>query len=88
MVVGAVVGAPVRYLADLAVQSRHDSVFPWGTLAVNAAGSLVRGAVAGALRRPVVAAPQMRVRPVTGTAPVACPRGAPSHEAGGQQQRR
>ena len=46
VVVGAVAGAPLRYLTDLAVQSRHDSVFPWGTLAVNAGGSLVLGAVA------------------------------------------
>ena len=49
VVVGAVAGAPLRYLTDLAVQSRHDSVFPWGTLAVNAGGSLVLGAVAGAV---------------------------------------
>ena len=47
VVVGAVVGAPLRYLTDLFVQSRHDTVFPWGTLTVNAAGSLVLGAVAG-----------------------------------------
>ena len=48
VIVGAVVGAPLRYLTDLLVQSRHDSVFPWGTLSVNAAGSLILGAVAGA----------------------------------------
>ena len=49
VVVGAVAGAPLRYLTDLAVPSRPDSVFPWGTLAVNAGGSLVLGAVAGAV---------------------------------------
>lgn len=49
VVAGAVVGAPMRYLVDLLVQSRHDSVFPWGTLTVNAIGSLVLGGVAGAL---------------------------------------
>jgi fluoride exporter len=49
VIVGAVVGAPLRYLTDLLVQSRHDSVFPWGTLSVNAAGSLLLGAVAGAV---------------------------------------
>jgi fluoride exporter len=38
---GAAVGAPLRYLTDRAVQSRHDSAFPWGTLAVNASGSLL-----------------------------------------------
>ncbi|NUK06230.1 CrcB family protein [Streptomyces lunaelactis] len=46
--VGAAIGAPLRYLTDRAVQARHDSVFPWGTFVVNAAGSLVLGAVAGA----------------------------------------
>lgn len=49
VVVGAAVGAPLRYLTDLLLQSRHDSVFPWGTLTVNAAGSLVLGVTAGAL---------------------------------------
>ncbi|MDI2031146.1 fluoride efflux transporter CrcB [Saccharopolyspora sp. TS4A08] len=38
---GAAVGAPLRYLVDRAVQSRHDSVFPWGTLTVNVSGSLL-----------------------------------------------
>lgn len=45
--VGAMVGAPLRYLTDRMVQSRHDSVFPWGTLAVNLIGCLVLGALAG-----------------------------------------
>jgi CrcB protein len=49
VVAGAVVGAPLRYLTDLFVQSRHDTVFPWGTLTVNAAGSLVLGLIAGAV---------------------------------------
>jgi fluoride exporter len=40
---GAAVGAPLRYLADRAVQSRHDSVFPWGTFTVNVAGSFILG---------------------------------------------
>ncbi|MFI1884894.1 fluoride efflux transporter FluC [Streptomyces jumonjinensis] len=46
--VGAAVGAPLRYLTDRAVRSRLDSPFPWGTLAVNAAGCLLLGALAGA----------------------------------------
>ncbi|MFC9297868.1 fluoride efflux transporter CrcB [Streptomyces sp. NPDC057011] len=48
VVVGAVVGAPLRYLTDRAVQARHDAVFPWGTLVVNAAACLVLGGLAGA----------------------------------------
>ena len=44
---GAAVGAPARYLVDRAIQSRHDTVMPWGTLTVNVAGSLVLGVVAG-----------------------------------------
>jgi CrcB protein len=53
VVAGAVIGAPLRYITDRAVQRRHDSVFPWGTLAVNVAGSLVLGFVAGAAARGV-----------------------------------
>ncbi len=44
---GAAVGAPARYLTDRAVQSRHDSLMPWGTLVVNVIGSLVLGLVTG-----------------------------------------
>ncbi|MEU7893248.1 fluoride efflux transporter CrcB [Nonomuraea sp. NPDC049152] len=46
--VGAAVGAPLRYLADRWVQARHTSAFPWGTLAVNVAGSAVLGFLAAA----------------------------------------
>ncbi|WP_030762891.1 fluoride efflux transporter FluC [Streptomyces sp. NRRL F-2664] len=48
VVAGAVVGAPLRYLIDRAVQQRHDAVFPWGTFVVNAAACLVLGVLAGA----------------------------------------
>ncbi len=48
VVTGAMIGAPLRYLTDRAVQSRHDSVFPWGTLTVNVVGSLVLGLLTGA----------------------------------------
>ena len=40
---GAAIGAPLRYLTDRAVQSRHDSVFPWGTWCVNVCGSFLLG---------------------------------------------
>ncbi len=48
VLLGAMAGAPLRYLTDRAVQSRHDSVFPWGTLTVNVTGSLILGLVTGA----------------------------------------
>jgi len=47
VLIGGAVGAPLRYLADRAVQARHDSLFPWGTLTVNVAGSLLLGFLAG-----------------------------------------
>lgn len=47
VLIGGALGAPVRYVVDLMVQSRHDSVLPWGTFVVNAGGSLVLGATAG-----------------------------------------
>ncbi|MFC0113641.1 fluoride efflux transporter FluC [Kibdelosporangium aridum] len=42
VVLGAMVGAPLRYVAGRAVSR------PWGTFAVNVAGSFVLGLVAGA----------------------------------------
>ena len=47
VVAGATVGAPLRYLTDRAIQSRHDSVFPWGTLVVNVTGCLILGLLTG-----------------------------------------
>lgn len=44
---GAAVGAPLRYLVDRGVQARLGSGFPRGTFAVNVAGSLLLGALAG-----------------------------------------
>jgi CrcB protein len=44
---GAALGAPARYLTDRAIQTRHDSVMPWGTLTVNVVGSLVLGLLTG-----------------------------------------
>jgi CrcB protein len=44
---GAALGAPARYLTDRAVQTRHDTVLPWGTLIVNVVGSLVLGLLSG-----------------------------------------
>jgi fluoride exporter len=43
---GGAVGALVRYLTDRFVQARHDSIFPWGTHAVNATACLFFGFIA------------------------------------------
>ncbi|MGH2602118.1 MAG: fluoride efflux transporter CrcB [Dehalococcoidia bacterium] len=40
---GAAVGAPLRYLVDRWIQARHDMLFPWGTIVVNAVGSFALG---------------------------------------------
>ncbi|MFI6350829.1 fluoride efflux transporter CrcB [Streptomyces sp. NPDC050560] len=48
VIIGGLVGAPLRYLTDRAVQARHDTVFPWGTFTVNVLGSLILGLVTGA----------------------------------------
>lgn len=50
VMLGAAVGAPLRYLTDRAVQRRHDTLFPWGTFSVNVVGSLIFGALIGAVR--------------------------------------
>ncbi|MBB4892298.1 CrcB protein [Streptomyces olivoverticillatus] len=60
VIAGAMVGAPARYLTDRAVQSRHDSVFPWGTFVVNVTGCLILGVLTGA-------APDEKLRLLLGT---------------------
>lgn len=45
---GAGIGAPARYLADRAIQSRHRTMFPWGTVTVNLVASLLLGVITGA----------------------------------------
>jgi CrcB protein len=51
---GASVGAPLRFLVDRTIQTRHDTVFPWGTLTANLTGCLVLGfLVAAATKLPV-----------------------------------
>ncbi len=49
VVVGGMVGAPLRYLTDRTVRLRSDSDFPWGILCVNVAGCLVLGMLTGAV---------------------------------------
>ena len=54
--VGAALGAPLRYLTDRAVQTRHGSLLPWGTLTVNVAGSLLLGVLLAVPAAPAVTA--------------------------------
>jgi CrcB protein len=49
VLVGGAFGAVARYLVGVWLQSPRDSAFPWGTFAVNVAGSFVLGATAGAV---------------------------------------
>jgi CrcB protein len=46
-VAAGAIGAPLRYLVDGAVGDRTEGVFPWGTLIVNASGSLLLGFLTG-----------------------------------------
>jgi CrcB protein len=48
VLIGGAFGAPARYLTDLYVREWTGTDFPWGTMAVNAVGSLVIGLLAGA----------------------------------------
>ena len=48
---GAAFGAPARYLTDRAIQARHDTVVPWGTMTVNVVGSMILGLLAGLAER-------------------------------------
>jgi fluoride exporter len=43
----AAVGAPLRYVVDAAVADRTAGAYPWGTLLINATGSLALGALTG-----------------------------------------
>jgi CrcB protein len=47
VVLGAAIGAPLRYLTDRYMLAMFGDGFPWGTLAVNIAGSFVLGLVLG-----------------------------------------
>jgi CrcB protein len=65
VIAGAAIGAPLRYLSDRAIQSRRNSVFPWGTFAVNVLGSLILGIITGA-GAAGAASPQVRLALGTG----------------------
>ncbi|MFF4602948.1 fluoride efflux transporter CrcB [Streptomyces sp. NPDC001339] len=65
VIAGAMVGAPLRFLTDRAVQARHDTVFPWGTFTVNVIGSTLLGLISGAVAAGV-ASPQVQLLVGTG----------------------
>lgn len=47
VILGAAIGAPMRYLTDRAIQRRHSTPFPFGTLTVNIVASLMLGLITG-----------------------------------------
>ena len=49
VILGGMIGAPLRYLTDRLVQARHDTAYPWGTFTVNVVGSLILGLLTGAV---------------------------------------
>ncbi len=48
VIIGAAVGAPLRYLTDQRVRARYATTFPGGTFLVNVVGSLALGLLTGA----------------------------------------
>lgn len=51
---GALLGAPARYLLDRTVSARIESELPWGTLAINVTGSFLLGLLTGLAARHVL----------------------------------
>ena len=47
LIAAGALGAPARYLVDGFVRDRTGAGFPWGTLVVNATGSLLLGLLTG-----------------------------------------
>lgn len=58
--IGGALGAVTRYLLAVRLYNQLGIAFPWGTLAVNIAGSLMLGVVLGLVEERDALSPQMR----------------------------
>lgn len=56
VVLGAALGAPLRYLTDRVLRLRFGATLPWGTFLVNVVGSALLGLVVGSAAPPAVMA--------------------------------
>lgn len=54
--IGGGIGSTARFLLAAVVQRSFPGIFPWGTLAVNIAGSLLLGVIAGLAARAIISA--------------------------------
>lgn len=63
---GGALGSVLRWLVIVAAGARYGAAFPWGTLAVNLAGSYLIGVVAELALGPVSVSPALRLFLATG----------------------
>jgi fluoride exporter len=56
VVLGAAAGAPLRHLTDRLLRVRFGATLPWGTFAVNIAGSALLGLLVGTAAPPALLA--------------------------------
>lgn len=66
VMLGSAIGGGCRFLVSKVVTENTASVFPWGTFAVNLAGSLLIGILFGLAERGVSLSPQMKALLITG----------------------
>ncbi|MDX1663812.1 MAG: fluoride efflux transporter CrcB [Candidatus Promineifilaceae bacterium] len=63
---GGFIGAILRFLVGSVAQQAAGGPFPWGTLTVNAVGSLLLGLLAGLVESRGLFSPEMRLLLMTG----------------------